>query len=837
MPRLARNLYHEEPYLQSLIGIIGRCAPAATGDMLARFTAAEAREVATACEQIDLAFTLPAEWAQLAPDTELDLRIMPEDWTVIASKLLAHACSLLEPFAAALQAASVGQRADWVPLMRQPDLFTRWRNEQELVAIASDIAVGYLSLRYPANAAERRPFRLVDRFVQGFEELDRHKIGFAIITTTGEQLVCRSSTWKREMQSGQAALLEHAKPLLALGLRLASVGVAADLAPLRMILEALRWPAGLAGVESALTVLQDLQQLEAGLQSPRAKSVIRTCLATLDEWTAVAPLDADARIVGADEDESEALVISGRTVHPMALNGFTNTNTTTTNTTNTTTTTTTTTTSTLPETPAMNELNATPDTALERPRKIRRIGEAGMQGGQRSPAGPTTIGHIGKNLRVVEGATLEPGAVIGDDVVLGGYARVCYGAQVGNGVKVPANVQIGPGAIVNAINLPGQLRFQPGTILGGNLTCSYRCTFPSPFITKGDCFFGKGVKVRSLLVFAPGARVFTLVGCEALPAGTTVGGSVYVKKGCAAGEELILGAEVKIEENVRIGSRVRIGDHVRVIHDTQIGDNASIDSNLKIVRHVPKDAVVTALETTVHGQPAIHCARPLTKFWIGPGGVMTHIEPIVPPVTFAGEDLARGQDATSTATATIDLTQDSSARRLPWAGWASLHSSEGAQGIGRLVNQESPVRPDVAVIATPDRTGPRLAARNPPRESSRSRPWTVEVNAGAAPPAPFASGAPAQFAPPHESDQLMLPPHPVHWQSLAPGWGHPPAELGAVTSVTTRQRIVVGNTPWRAAPDSAHGSRGTGAPGAMTGSMTGSITAAITGPVAPLLPR
>ncbi|MDB5796125.1 MAG: UDP-3-O-[3-hydroxymyristoyl] glucosamine N-acyltransferase [Paucimonas sp.] len=603
MPSIATSLYHAEPQLQSLISVIGRCTPADGGDWLTPVTGVEVGEVQVACQQMDLAFTLPPEWAQLAPATKLDLRISHEDWVLIAGELVGRALLVLEPIAAALQLASQAQQDDWASQTAQPASFARWRKEQDLVAIPGGLAVNYLVERYPENAAQRAPFPVAAHIAQARQELGRHKMGLTINTTAGDLLVCKRQAWMQEIESAQVALRQHAKLLASMVFRMLSIDPATDLSLLEKVVGLLPDDPGLEGMKTALASLQEVSQPGPGLQSRAAKALVAACVTALGTWTAPTGPDADTD-PGWGDMESEALDLQAPAwvAHPVApgsaINsdnpaaGFT-------------------TTSTIPDIPGAVAVAASVD-AIRRPRhdsETNRPFDA-------IPVGPTTR-RVDPSAIIGEGVTISATAVVGararlqNRVHLGVDVVVGRDATIAEGVRVPANLTIAPGAVLSQLECFRYTKFKKGTVLGGNLVCRSKVYLSSHFTTRGACQLNSTVRVKAPLVFSDGAIVSVLKGCENLPAGTEVGGNIMLGHGCTVATGVRLGAEVKIGNEVVIESGARIGNQVIVADKVRIGAGAWIGSGLRVFTHVPANAVVRAEGTTVDGRAADPCAGPV----------------------------------------------------------------------------------------------------------------------------------------------------------------------------------------------------------------------------------
>jgi acetyltransferase-like isoleucine patch superfamily enzyme len=158
--------------------------------------------------------------------------------------------------------------------------------------------------------------------------------------------------------------------------------------------------------------------------------------------------------------------------------------------------------------------------------------------------------RIGANLSHGTGVVVEPGAVIGDDVMLGNHVTVCAGTRVGDGVVV-----------------------SDFAILGRRPKLSARSTAKAGDLT--DLVVGDGCAIGSHTV---------------LMAGTTIGART------------IVGDNAGVRERCRIGGDVVVGRGVTVENDTVIGDRTKLQSGAYITAYmvIEEDCFIAPMVVTTN---------------------------------------------------------------------------------------------------------------------------------------------------------------------------------------------------------------------------------------------
>ncbi len=132
----------------------------------------------------------------------------------------------------------------------------------------------------------------------------------------------------------------------------------------------------------------------------------------------------------------------------------------------------------------------------------------------------STIGHncylnrckIGKNVHIKPN-TIIFGATIGDNCIVGPYARIRPGAvlknnaQVGNFVEVK-NSTIGSGTKVNHLSYIGDATLGSNINVGaGCITCNYDGEKKYKTIIESDCFIGSGTRLVAPVTIAKGSYI------------------------------------------------------------------------------------------------------------------------------------------------------------------------------------------------------------------------------------------------------------------------------------------------------------------------------------------
>ncbi|MBY0488967.1 MAG: UDP-3-O-(3-hydroxymyristoyl)glucosamine N-acyltransferase [Gemmatimonadaceae bacterium] len=202
---------------------------------------------------------------------------------------------------------------------------------------------------------------------------------------------------------------------------------------------------------------------------------------------------------------------------------------------------------------------------------------------------PTAV--VARSARLGEGVTIDPYAVIGEDVVLGDGCWIGDGASVGAGSVLGRDVRLFPHAVVY------------------------------PFVELGDrVVLHAGAQVgREGFGFVPqptGVARIPHVGRCVLGADVEIGANSCVDRGSV--DDTIIGAGTKIDNLVQIGHNVRIGRFCFVASLTGIAGSSRIEDGVRIGGQVGIGGHLTiGAQATIAAQAGVFGDVPARETWSG----------------------------------------------------------------------------------------------------------------------------------------------------------------------------------------------------------------------------
>jgi acetyltransferase-like isoleucine patch superfamily enzyme len=158
------------------------------------------------------------------------------------------------------------------------------------------------------------------------------------------------------------------------------------------------------------------------------------------------------------------------------------------------------------------------------------------------------------------------------------------GLLLGEGVELPASVELGGNVVVHAGTAIGEaVRIQDGAVVGKPLALGARSTAsrdaPSP------AEIGDGAMICAGAVVVAGARV---------AAGAVVADQAHVRERAFVGEESVVGRGSAVDNDVTIGARVRIQSNCYITafstieNDVFVGPGVILTNDDTMTRHGPE---------------------------------------------------------------------------------------------------------------------------------------------------------------------------------------------------------------------------------------------------------
>lgn len=210
-------------------------------------------------------------------------------------------------------------------------------------------------------------------------------------------------------------------------------------------------------------------------------------------------------------------------------------------------------------------------------------------------------------------ATIDPTAIIGENVAIGPHAAIAAGVKIGNGVCIHANVTIYPDAEIGE-----------NSILHANCTIHERtrigahCTIHSGAAIGSEGFGFVPSRSGWVKMEQSGYTVLedgVEVGCNStidrpavgetrIGANTKIDNLVQIGHGCKIGKNCALAAQVGLAGGVELGNNVILAGQVGISNQVKIGDGAIASAKSGIHSDVPAGAIVS-------GYPAIP-----NKLWL-----------------------------------------------------------------------------------------------------------------------------------------------------------------------------------------------------------------------------
>jgi len=174
------------------------------------------------------------------------------------------------------------------------------------------------------------------------------------------------------------------------------------------------------------------------------------------------------------------------------------------------------------------------------------------------------------------GPTVDPTAILEDDVVLAPGVVIGAGAQIGRGTKIGANAVVGPGVAIGR-----DCRIGANVSLGFALIGDRVRIYAGAVV--GEAGFGATAGPAGLIDVPQLGRVI-------IQDGVTLGANSCIDRG--AFDDTVIGENTKIDNLVQIAHNVRVGrncvmaSHTGISGSVVIGDGAAFGGRVGVADHI-----------------------------------------------------------------------------------------------------------------------------------------------------------------------------------------------------------------------------------------------------------
>jgi UDP-3-O-[3-hydroxymyristoyl] glucosamine N-acyltransferase len=196
--------------------------------------------------------------------------------------------------------------------------------------------------------------------------------------------------------------------------------------------------------------------------------------------------------------------------------------------------------------------------------------------------------------QIEEGATIEPGAVIGREAQIARGATIAAGAVVGYRVAIGPDCYVGPGATVTHAIVGERVILHAGVRIGQDgfgFAMSASGHFKVPQV--GRVIIGDDVEIGANSTVDRGALNDTVIG-----EGTKIDNLVQIGHNAIIGRHCVIVAQTGIAGSAQLGDFVVMGGHSGVVGHVKIGAGAQIAG----MAHVKEDVAPGA---RMGGTPAV----------------------------------------------------------------------------------------------------------------------------------------------------------------------------------------------------------------------------------------
>lgn len=208
-------------------------------------------------------------------------------------------------------------------------------------------------------------------------------------------------------------------------------------------------------------------------------------------------------------------------------------------------------------------------------------------------------------------AVVEPGARLGEDVVLGPYTVVESGAEVGAGTRIGSHSVVGSGArlgeacaiesscsILGPVRMGDRVRVLSGARLGTEGFGYAEDGEGAVHIPQvGHVRIGDDVEIGANVTVDRGALGDTVIGAR-----TKIDNLVHIGHNVRVGEDCMIVAQVGIAGSSEIGRGVQLAGQAGIAGHLAIGDGARVAAQAGVIGDVPAGATYSGYPARPHAE-------------------------------------------------------------------------------------------------------------------------------------------------------------------------------------------------------------------------------------------
>ena len=204
-----------------------------------------------------------------------------------------------------------------------------------------------------------------------------------------------------------------------------------------------------------------------------------------------------------------------------------------------------------------------------------------LRGGETREAGVHTGAVIHPSVELGQEVSVDPRAVVDENVRIGDRTWIGAGCIVGRGVVIGEDCEVYPNAtIYPGTRIGNRVVVHAGTVLGSDgfgYVRDQETGRYEKFPQIGMLEIEDDVEIGANTTIDRGALEVTHIGC-----GTKIDNLVHIGHNCQIGENVIIAAQagfsgsIVIEDNVVIGGQVGVGEHAHIQEGVMLGGQAGV---------------------------------------------------------------------------------------------------------------------------------------------------------------------------------------------------------------------------------------------------------------------
>lgn len=204
------------------------------------------------------------------------------------------------------------------------------------------------------------------------------------------------------------------------------------------------------------------------------------------------------------------------------------------------------------------------------------------------PAAPPS-GQVDPSARICDGAELgegtdvEPGAVIGAGALVGDRCRIGANAVIGPGVAVGDDTVVGAGATLSHCLIGARVNIHPGVRIGQRGFGFDMSDFPFRDVPQlGRVIVEDDVEIGANTTVDRGAGPDTVIGAGSkLDNLVQIGHNVRLGRGCVVVAHAGIAGSTVVEDFVAIGGQAGVNGHIRIGRGAQIAAQAGVTRDVQ----------------------------------------------------------------------------------------------------------------------------------------------------------------------------------------------------------------------------------------------------------------